>query len=139
MANLIIELGDQRLSINTDKITLRKVRELADSLADVKAKYSIFSKYPMNEGETLTDYQVRIQAEMIKKNSRKEGEDSQEFQKRLFKSTESLEQTIDELKAIAALFGQDEKVSEETCGDVSYVTLKNYVNDILAFCDLDDQ
>ena len=138
MAKLIIELGDKRLSIDTDKITLRKVKELAEALADVRAKYSIFSKYPMEEGESLTDYQVRVQGEVIKKNSRKEGESDIDFQRRLFQSTESQSQTVDELHAIAAAFGQGDKVSEESCSDVTYVTLKNYLNDILAFCDLDE-
>lgn len=133
----VLEIGTQTLVVDPDTITLKKVKELARAVTAVRAKHSLLTKYPMKEGEVMEDYEERVKAELRESNTRKAGESEEDFASRLLVSgVDNQGFILDELKAIAKVFDQESKVSDETMEMVPYVKAKQLISDILEVCDL---
>lgn len=139
MAIIEVALGTERLVVNTDKITYPKVIELSDELSQLKKKYSLFSEYPMEEGETVDSWYERVAPLLDEKNKKKTKESAEDYINRIFKADlQKQELVIDGLRAIAKVFdNQDSKLTEEAIAVLPYVKAKNFIKQILEICDLE--
>lgn len=133
----LLEIGSQNLVVDPDVITLKKVKELARAVTEVRTKHSLLTKYPMKEGEDMEGYEERVKNELRESNTRKQGESEAEFTSRLLSSgTDSQTFLFDQVKAIADVFGQASKVDEDAADHCRYVAAKTFVEDVLSICDL---
>ena len=137
MANMVLEIGTNRLVIDPDTITLRKVKALAFAIDEVRAKHSVFREYPMLDKESLEAYRERVSKLLLEKNDKKDDEDAETFLKRIYESKlETQSMLYDQLKAIADQFGQGNKVTEDAWEETPYLGAKNFVSAVLEHCDL---
>lgn len=139
MANMQVTIGDQRLVVNPDNITLRKVKELADALVELKRKHSLLTKFPLNDKESLEEWSERIAPLLVEENKRKKNEKSDEYINRLYKTDlDKQELVLDTLKLIAKSFdNQESKITPENSDQISYVSAKRFIKDLFTLCDLD--
>lgn len=135
--HLTLSIGKGRLVVDPDKITLKKIKDLAKDVTEIKLKNSIFSRIPMKDGESPEDYQKRVNEELQDKPvAKKENESSEEYVKRILNPMENHSVVFELLKAIASAFGQEKKVTEEDYDETPYVKAKEFVNSVLSYCDL---
>lgn len=148
---LTLAIGTQNLVVDPDTITLKKVKELARAVTEVRVKHSALTKYPRinidvkdekgnvteNRLETMEEYETRVKKELQESNTRVEDESEKDFVKRLQESGDDNQSFLfDQLKAIAQVFGQEDKVTEDAYDMVPYTHAKKMVKDVLDICDL---
>jgi hypothetical protein len=132
-----LKLGEQRLALNTSILTVRKVRELAESLTEVRKKYLLTTKYPMEDKETVEEWGDRISIVITEEEKRKEGESMDAWvSRRLKPDLEAVEALKDQLSAIAGVFEQGRKVTPENFEDMVYPDAKEFVKKLLESVDL---
>lgn len=135
MKSLLLELGKEKLLLDPNKLTLLKVKALMEDVAEVQAKYSPMAKYPMKAGESLSEYQERVQKVASEENKLGKNESSLDFAKKLFKNENPMKM-FDLLKVIAKAADQEKAVTEETFDQTPYLSAKMFVDDVLVLYDL---
>jgi hypothetical protein len=134
-------LDGLNLAIDTNRISILKRDELASRLSDLKVKNSLFNDYPLEEGESLEDWQTRIAPELVAKDARKDGEGSDAYVKRVILDKDSSKFTkglvFDTLQLLGELFDNKDKVTQDAFNNTSYVASKAYIKDILDPLDID--
>lgn len=134
---LILPVGNQNLVVDPDNITLKTVKDLARTLNEVQNKYNPLVKHPMQIGETMEEWEKRVKEELKQSNVRKSDETEEEFIKRIMSPSDDNQSLVfDQLEAIAALFGQKEKVTKETYDCIPYIKARTFLNELLTMCDL---
>ena len=130
----ILELGKERLVVDTNKLTIRKMRSLAEKVSEINKKRSPLTKYPMKNGETFEEWEKRINEEdQSSRLERKKGESYDDYTTRLTKIPYTAsETTFEMLKAIAEITDQSAKVTEESFEDVSVVSAKDLIKNVLS-------
>lgn len=132
-----LSIGPHNLVVDPDTITLKKVKELARAVTEVRTKHSLLTKYPMKEGEDMEVYEERVKNELRESNTRKSGETEADFTSRLLSTgTDSQTFLFDQIKAVAEVFGQKDKVEDDAMEFCRYVAAKTFVEDVLSICDL---
>lgn len=140
MLPIALELKTERVVIAPDKITIKKLKELAIGLQEVRKSHSVFAKYPLLENETIEEWEKRCQPLAEADEKRKEDEKMDEWLKRRYFKVDldRLDMLVDTLKLFASTFeGQGWKVTDEQLDTLAYPDLKRFVNDVLSLCDLD--
>ncbi len=134
---LILPIGAQNLVIDPDTITLKTVKELARVINDVNSQYNPLVKHPMQIGETMEEWEKRVKEELKQANVRKADETEEEFVKRIMSPGDDNQTLVfQHLQAIAALFNQKEKVSENSYDQIPYIKARTFINELLTMCDL---
>lgn len=134
---LILNLGKNRLVVDPDKITLKKIKELAKAVTEIKIKNGIFGKYPMKVGETPEEYQKRVNEEIKDKPiGMLKDETSEDYVRRIHNPMDNHSTIFELLSAIAAVFEQEKKVSEDAYDETPYIKAKDFVVAVLDYCDL---
>ena len=131
-----LELGQSALIIDPKKISPNKMDEISEALGEVKLKNSIFHKYPLEDQETLEQWQERVSPLMQEEIKKREDESGSEYLKRVFKQDNKKQVLFDTLSALAKIFNQSDKVSQEAFNNASYVEMKKFVVDTLKACDI---
>lgn len=135
MAYLFIEFGEKRLSVDTDKISIRKSKELARELVEIKKKHSPLAKFPIKDDETLEQWQERVLPQVTNRKDdmvRKDGELSQDYLNRVLAvELDDLALYFDCLKMIARHFDDENKVTEETFEDMCPDGVVRFIKDVL--------
>lgn len=135
MPNLKLDLPPGSLVVDTNKITPTAMEALADALGEVKQKHSIFAKYPLEDDETLEQWQERVLPDLTNETKKKDGEKAEDYLKRVFKTELDKKDLIfDTLSAFAGVFGGKE-VTKESFNKASYVSMKAFIKDVLKACD----
>lgn len=140
MLSLALELKTERVVVAPDKITIKKLKELATGLQEVRKSHSVFAKFPLLENESIEDWEKRCQPLAEAEEKRKDDEKMDDWLKRRYFKVDldRLDMLVDTLKLIGNTFeGQGYKVSDEQLETVAYPDLKRFVNDVLGLCDLD--
>ena len=134
----ILNTSPTRLIIDPNVITPRRVDILAENLAKVNLKHSLFTKYPMLEDETNDQWNERVLPLMMEANKKKEDEDNDKYLLRIFKpNMERKEVMFDTICAIADSFDKAGAVTKDNYMDIPTHELKSFTFGILKHCDLD--
>lgn len=130
-----LDLPPVVLLVDTDKITPDQMDEIADALAEVSYKNSIFAKYPMEKGETEEEWSARVSPLISEDRSRKEKESMEAYLKRIFKDNNGNKSKLifDTLVALAKIFNQP-AVVKENYGKGSITQIKGFIREILTTC-----
>ncbi len=133
MPNLKLELGPgQEVTANTDAITVRQIKELAEAVAEINRKHSILNVNPQKDGETFDEYKKRVSAERMKK----DGESMSDYLARIHPvNLDSQLQIFDALRAVAKVLNKKD-LDEDAFENAPYVAAKNFVREVLVACDL---
>lgn len=135
--HLVLQVGKGRLVVDPDKITLKKIKDLAKAVTEIKIKNSIFARYPMKDNESPADYQKRVNQEIADNPiDKKEDETSEQYVHRIHNSMSSHSVLFEVLQAIAETFGQGDKLSEDAYDETPYLKVKDFVTSVLDYCDL---
>lgn len=110
-----IQLGDCRLVADTANYTYDKVCELAERVAEIRSKNSLFAKYPLEENENKEDWAKRIEPKMQEELLRREGEKEEDHLKRIYGA---------KVDAHATAYGIMNAIAEVLCS--KNVTLEDF-------------
>ena len=131
-----VEIGTQKLLLNCNEFTFNKVEALREAVAQIRREHSIFSKYPMEEGEKRELWKVRVEPIMEADMTRKEGETPLEHLKRMFElKSDSHEMAPQILSTICETFGLRE-VSAEDFKKANWLEVKSFIYDTLNVVDI---
>ena len=138
MRNLKLELPPKFLLIDTDSITPAKIDEIAAELGQVNKDHSIFGKYPMEEFETIEQWQERVMPLLAEETKRKDDESNEVWLLRAHTvKPDKLKLVKDTLAALAKVFGQAGVVNDESFNRCGYPIIKKFIRDVLKECDFD--
>lgn len=131
-----VNVGQRQLVVNCADYTYERAVELADKVAEVRRKNSLFSKYPMEEGETREKWRERIEPLLENDIVRKDGESETEHLGRLFESrVDSHDAAFDIVNAIATSFG-NAPFSKEDFKKTNWIDIRGFIYDVLNLGDI---
>lgn len=129
------QYGSTVLKFNTSKMTGEMIDKMKIEIAKVRGNRSIYSRLPMNCGETNQDYLERASAE-DPEIVRKEDESVEEHTQRIYTpKVDSLELGFLFLNALAPLFDQP-TIAREDYDKAQLLKTKDFVFNILNFADI---
>ena len=135
MQDFYCNIGDRRLVISPSKITIKKMKELQEKMAEIRQKYSPYKAVPRLEKEKAEDWYARYIEHLGEQAKRKDGESNEAFMERTFKpqsALDNLEMLFDTLKMLAESFdNQSDKVTKEAFEDAVYEELCTLVRNVL--------
>ena len=127
MLGLLVDCNNYRYEL---------VEDLRESVADIRRKYSVFSKYPMAEGETKEKWRERVEPVIESDLTRKEGEDLQAHLKRMFEAKSDTHDMAPEiLNSICNTFGLRE-VSLDDFKKANWLDTKEFIYNVLNLGDI---
>lgn len=133
---LKINIGTRQFVVNCTEYTYEKATELAEKVAEIRRANSLFSKYPMEEGETREKWRERIEPLLESDVVRKDGESVQEHLGRLFESkVDSHNNAFDIMNAIGSSFGQ-QPLSKDEFKKANFLEIKSFIYDVLNLGDI---
>lgn len=132
-----LSLGSNRLVVMREQLTWDALENIASAYAEVKQKHSIFGQYPMADNETVEDWATRVDATINEGNKKKDDETYNEYLKRaMTRKLDKQELVKDTIRALAKIFGQEEKVTDEGFKASSYPECKDFLITVFEAVDL---
>ena len=136
-ADLFLNLGELRIFIEPNAVTVKKTREIRTAMTAVKAKHSSYTKVPRKPKETSEQWTERYLEYIGQINVRKEKETEAAYLERVLSPTsleDDLVYTFDVLKALATCFVQGEKVNDQSFECAVLEDVNNFIVRILKKC-----
>jgi hypothetical protein len=130
------DLGSVNLAVDVAKCTFTRVVELNERIAEIRREESIFSKYPMEEGEKREDWRTRCEPLIEEEMTRRPGESTQEHLKRIIELKADTHQLAPKMiKAICETF-QLRPPTDDEMRDASWLGVKKFIYEVLTACDI---
>ncbi len=136
MEKMKMIFGQQQFVVDPNSYTYDKVEQLTEKITDIRRAHSLFSKYPLNEGESREKWRERIEPLMEKELVRKEGEAAEDHLKRLFDTkVDAREMTFEIVEAIGETF-KLAKPAKEDLRACNYLKLRTFIYNVLNLADI---
>lgn len=119
-----------------DKYSYENVEILREAVSEIRRKHSVFTKYPMEEGETKDKWRERVEPLVETSLVRKDDESVQEHLQRMFEAkVDTHEMAPEILNAICGVFSLRE-VSEEDFKKANWLDVKEFIYNVLYLGDI---
>lgn len=136
MEKLKINFGPNQFVVDPNTYSYDRVAELAEKVADIRRKNSLFAKYPLEEGESREKWRERIEPLMEKDMLRQEGESADDHLKRLFEAkVDTHEIAFEVVGAIADTF-QLRAPTKEDFRAANWLKTRKFIYDVLNIGDI---
>lgn len=132
-----ISVGENRIVVEDKHLTFAVIEELANGYVDVKAEYSLFTRFPIQDNETTEEWAERVLPLLDKENAKSKDESSKQYLERIQSPKFDKQKVLfDSLKLVAKVTGQESKIVEDSLKQVSYPALKEFLKKVFESCDL---
>ena len=136
---IAIQLGATRLLVDSAQMSYEKVCLLAEKVAEVRAKNSLFEKYPLEEDESKEDWAKRIEPLMQAELTRKVGETHEDHVKRIYgASVDGHKIAFGIMNAIGEVLC-NKSVSPEDFRQCNWVAAQQFIYDVCSLGMIDCQ
>ena len=133
---LEFSISGQRIIVDMEVALRRQVNELFDKVADIRAKHSVYGKYPFETNETREQWAERISKESQDELTRTEDESAGDHLKRLFESKSEVSLMVPEVfNAICETFGY-KTFTDKDFDEVKWQKVKRFLADVLTACNV---
>lgn len=134
---LRINFGERQFVVNCNDYTYDRVEQLSEKVSEVRQKHSLFSKYPLEEGETKEKWRERVEPLMEKDAVRKDGETPEDHLKRLFQvKPEAHEIAYEVVGVIAEVFNLNHP-NELDFKKANWLEVRGFIYDVLNLGDVE--
>jgi hypothetical protein len=130
-----LELGAERLVVFEKDVLFENIDKISEEYSEVKTKHSLFAKYPMKDGESSQEWQERVLPLLAAESNKLDKESNKDYLARIYKlSLDKHKLTIDTIKMLAKVFGQEAKATDASFKKCSFVAARKFVVTVFEAC-----